>query len=209
MKRILAVLFALCVLLSCACGNAPASGKTEAAPDPALTAEVVSESEDSAADAAETEAAPAEPSAAPESVDPEPVGEEEKEELVDGQNPVMNFVGPYVCSGCNVFIEADGARGAKASITWSFGAGMLSEWSFSGKFDPDTLSFNYSDGIKKNYTYGDDGFITNTETVYESGTGNIAFTGEGMLYWTDEVEHIADGMMFAFSGGMMEQWGVS
>ena len=208
MKRILAVLFALCMFLACACGNAPASGMTDAASEPAPTAEAISDSEDTTADSAETASAPAEPSAAPESVVPEP-GEGEDEELVDGQNPVMNFVGPYVCSGCNVFIEADGARGAKASITWSFGAGMLSEWSFSGKFDPDTLSFNYSDCVKTNYTYGDDGFITNTETVYENGTGNIAFTGEGMLYWTDEVEHIADGMMFAFSGGMMEQWGVS
>ena len=199
MKKYLAVLFALCMLLTCACGAAPASEQAETASGPAIT---VVQDEPEQTDAPEPSAEPEEPS-------PEPAAEPEEGEAAE-DNPVMNFVGPYVIGGYNMFIEALGSETARASITWSVpDAGMLCEWTMSGRFDPDSLSFNYSDCVKTNYTIDADGFPSESETVYENGTGNIAFTGEGAIYWTDEVEHIADGMIFAFSGGRVEDWGVS
>ncbi len=200
MKKTLALLFALLMLLTCACGNTPAPEQSEAAAGPEIN--VVS------GEPAVTETAVPEPSVVPEAPSPEPVAEPEEGEPNE-DNPVMNFVGPYSVGGCNVFIEAFGSETAHASVTWYFGSSILCEWSMSGRFDPDSLSFNYSDCVKTNYTLDDDGFPSESETVYEDGTGNIAFTGEGALYWTDEIEHIADGMIFAFSGGRVEDWGNS
>ena len=191
MKKILAVIFVLTFLFLTACGAAPAAENNAGSTAPEAGASQQS--------GGETEAA--QPSSAPEATVSEPVQEEE-----DGQNPVMNFIGPYVCDRCTILIECDGPHGAKASVTWSSSASELTEWSMSGIFDEETLSFKYTNGIKTNYVYGEDGIVTNTETVYKDGTGTIAFTEDLILSWVDDTEHAADGMLFSFNSGAMEQW---
>ena len=198
MKKTIAILFVICMLFTAACGSAPAAGKSESAPAETPNVTLV-EPEPSSAPAP----APAETPA------PSPEVEEDANVEVDGQNPVMNFVGPYVCGGYSVFVEADGAKKARISITTSQSATELAEWTISGDFDTETLSINYKDAVKTLYVTGDDGLIKSTETVYEDGTGTIAFTEEGMLSWVDEKDHVADGMLFAFMGGKMEQWDLS
>ncbi|MBQ6371730.1 MAG: hypothetical protein IJJ22_01240 [Oscillospiraceae bacterium] len=200
MKRLIAVLFVICILFLAACGSAPAAGKSESAPAaPEVTA-------------AEPEAAVTPEPAPSQAPAPSPEVEETSEpepEEADGQNPVMNFVGPYVCGGCNVFVEAKGSKEGSVSITWSQSTTELAEWTMTGVLDTETLSINYKDGVKTMYVYGDDGLVTSTETVYTDGTGTIAFAEGGMLSWVDENEHVADGMLFAFMGGKMEQWNLS
>ena len=198
MKKIIAVLAVICLLFLAACGSASTSAVTEA---PAATPEII---------IAET----AEPTPAPTPEEPEPSAEpetpaDEENEEADEDNPVLNFAGPYFCEGCSIFIEAAGSKTCKATITWSQNPSEISEWHMSGPFDTDTLSFKYENCVKTKYVYGDDGLITGTETVFENGTGSIAFTEEYVLSWIDDSEHPADGMLFVFSGGLMDQWDLS
>ena len=198
MKKVIAVIFIICILFTAACGNAPAAGKSENAPAETPNVTVV-----------EPEPAPSAAPAPSETPVPSQEVEEDADVEVDGQNPVMNFVGPYVCGGYSVFVEAEGAKKGRISITTSQSATELAEWTITGDFDTETLSINYKNGVKTLYVTGDDGLIKSTETVYEDGTGTVAFTEEGMLSWVDEKEHVADGMLFAFMGGKMEQWDLS
>ena len=65
----------------------------------------------------------------------------------------------------------------------------------SGNFDEDGTYVYYSDCVKTNYTYGDDGELVSKETVYRGGKGSLIFKGNTMT-WEDQAEHIADGMTF-------------
>ena len=67
----------------------------------------------------------------------------------------------------------------------------------SGNFDEDANGFYvyYSDGVKKDYKYNDDGEQESVETVYTGGKGAFRFNGNKMT-WDDQAEHIADGMVF-------------
>ena len=198
MKKVIALIFIICMLFTAACGNAPAADKSENAPAETPNVTVV-----------EPEPAPSAAPAPSETPVPSQEVEADADVEVDGQNPVMNFVGPYVCGGYSVFVEAEGAKKGRICITTSQSATELAEWTITGDFDTETLSINYKNGVKTLYVTGDDGLIKSTETVYEDGTGTVAFTEEGMLSWVDEKEHVADGMLFAFMGGKMEQWDLS
>ena len=190
MKKTIVVITVLSLLIMlAACASAPAAENSAASAgtETAAPQEIIGQEAD------------VQPSEAPETVPAEPVEE-------DGQNPVMNFVGPYVCDNCSILIEADGPHGAKASVTWSTSATELTEWSMSGIFDEETLSFKYTNGVKSTYVYGDDGIVTGTETVYKDGSGTFAFTEDLILSWVDDVEHAADGMLFSFNSEAMDQW---
>ena len=125
-------------------------------------------------------------------------GETAADSEEDGQNPVMNFIGDYQADRCTIHIEADGATDAKISVHWGSSATESSDWTMSGTFDPDTLRINYSNAVKKNIVFDEDG--NDTATVeYEDGVGRIQFYDDGTLAWQDEKE--ADnlvGMTFTF-----------
>ncbi|MBQ1528786.1 MAG: hypothetical protein IIZ76_00725, partial [Clostridia bacterium] len=53
----------------------------------------------------------------------------------------------------------------------------------------------YSDGVRKDYKFNDDGEQESVETVYTGGKGAFRFNGNKMT-WDDQAEHIADGMVF-------------
>ena len=196
MKKIFAVLSVICLLVLSACGSASSSAGNEA---PAATPEIIV----TETVAPSPELVEPEPSAEPE---PTPVDETDEP---DEDNPVMNFVGPYYCEGCSIFIEAAGSKTCKATVNWSENPSEISEWHMSGPFDTETLSFKYENCVKTKYVYGDDGIITGSETVFENGSGSVAFTEDYMLSWIDNSEHPADGMLFVFSGGLMDQWDLS
>lgn len=130
--------------------------------------------------------------------------EEPAPEPDDGQNPIMNFVGPYACDRASILIEANGADGAKGTVTWGSSAAEHSEWTMSGTYDADSHVFTYSDGVKKNVVYKEDGSVESEEEVYKDGTGTMTFS-EGTegpyLEWKDDKENIADGMTFKFVRG--------
>ena len=124
----------------------------------------------------------------------------------DGQNPIMNYVGYYVCDRANVFISADGEEGASAIVTWSSSAWENSTWMMSGTFDPETLQFEYHDCVKTDYVYDDSGEETSQTEVYTGGHGFMFFKeGDPLsLTWQDDQEKIAEGMVFEYAGAMPE-----
>ena len=129
----------------------------------------------------------------------EPAGSEpagsEPAAAEDGQNPVMNFVGNYACDRASILVEADGADGAKLSVNWGSSAWEHSEWTMSGKFDPDTLTIEYSDCVRKDVAFAEDGSVASETVVYENGVGTVHFENDN-LYWKDDEEHMADDMVF-------------
>ena len=124
----------------------------------------------------------------------------------DGQNPIMNFVGYYVCDRANVFISADGEEGASAIVTWSSSAWENSTWMMSGTFDPETLQFEYHDCVKTDYKYKDDGDVESQEEVYTGGHGFMFFKeGDPLsLTWQDDQEKVAEDMVFEYAGANPE-----
>ena len=125
----------------------------------------------------------------------------------DGQNPIMNFVGYYVCDRANVFISADGEEGASAIVTWSSSAWENSTWMMSGTFDPETLQFEYHDCVKTDYKYEDDGDVESQEEVYTGGHGFMFFKeGDPLsLTWQDDQEKVAEDMVFEYAGANPEK----
>ncbi len=121
---------------------------------------------------------------------------EPAEAAEDGQNPIMNFVGNYACGRASILVEADGADGAKLTVNWGSSAAEHSEWTMSGKFDPDTLTIEYVDGVRRDVVFAADGSVASETVVYENGFGTVHFDN-GDLYWKDDEEHVADDMVFA------------
>ena len=139
--------------------------------------------------------------------------EEPAPEPDDGQNPVMNFIGDYVNGRADILIEADGDTGAKATVTWGSSAATQAVWTMSGDFNIDTHEFTYSNGVKKEVTYSEDGSVAEEKELYTDGTGTMTFTegNEGpYLEWKDDKENIADGLTFTYNaGGGSQQTGMA
>lgn len=139
--------------------------------------------------------------AAEESQTPASMAPEEAVEA-DGQNPVMNFVGDYTADRASLLVEAtDMQDGARVTVTWSSSAAEHSEWVMTGRFDPDTLTISYSDCVKTDYVFAEDGSVDSETVAYENGTGTFTFSDEGTLSltWDDAEEHIADDVVFEFT----------
>lgn len=120
----------------------------------------------------------------------------------DGQNPIMNFIGPYASDRANILIEANGMEGAKVTVSWADNAGETSEWAMTGTFDTNTLTIAYDNGTKTVRTYNEDGTVKSEEVIYTDGTGTLTFTeadGATKLTWNDDKEHVAEGMEFTFN----------
>ena len=131
--------------------------------------------------------------------DAAPAGSEAAAE--DGQNPVMNFIGVYGHDRASIMVEADGMENAKITVTWGSSAAENAEWVMSGKFDPETLTVQYTDCVKTVYVWNEQGEIDSETVEYENGEGTITFTdGEALsLTWDDAQEHIADGTVFEYA----------
>ncbi len=124
-----------------------------------------------------------------------PAGSEAAES--DGQNPVMNFVGTYGCERATMIVECKGADEAQFTVTWSGSAASHAEWTMSGKLDTDKLTVDYTDCVKKEVTFNEDGSVASEDVIYEDGTGTITFSPEdNSLTWNDAMEHVADDMVF-------------
>lgn len=122
-------------------------------------------------------------------------------EAEDGQNPLMNYVGPYACDRATMKVEAEGMDGAKVTINWGSSYDEGSEWVISGTFDSSTLTITYADCVRTDYVYKSDGSVESETVAYEDGTGTIVFQdGDGIkATWNDEKEHMADGMEFTWA----------
>lgn len=119
------------------------------------------------------------------------------------QNPVMDYIGNYACDRAKIMIEAtDDENGASAKVTWSSSVSENSEWTMTGTFDAETLQFEYHDGVRTDYVYKEDGEVDSQEEVYTGGHGFMTFAAgdPNTLTWQEDQEHVADGMVFEFTG---------
>ena len=171
MKKILCLLLALCLLTALnACGK-----KQEAQPETEVPAEETAEpAQDTPA---ETEAEPPVDVAEPVPEEAEAPAEE------DGQNPVMNFIGPYVSGRAHAMVEAEGSDRAKITIEWGDSANSLARWVMSGTLDLDTLTVEYYNCVRSYVTYKEDGSVESETAEYENGTGTITFDGGSSFTW--------------------------
>ena len=131
---------------------------------------------------------------------------EEAETEDSGQNPVMNFVGNYVCDRASILISAEGENGASVLVNWASSATENSTWVMSGEFDTDKLQIYYQDCVRTDYVYNEAGEIESSTDVFTGGHGFITFS-EGSplsLTWQEDQEHVADDMVFEFSNDVPE-----
>lgn len=108
----------------------------------------------------------------------------------DGQNPVMNFVGVYSTEyNTEALVEADGADGAKITVTWAGSPWFHNQTVMSGSFDPETLTMTFANSTLTEYTYASDGSVAEEKTSYTDGKGNAVFNPtENTLTITEEFE---------------------
>lgn len=112
-------------------------------------------------------------------------------------SPVQRFQGRYGSGRCTIDVKGVSNNTVEIHVYWSTSAWEHSEWTMSGNFDEDANGFYvyYSDCVKKDYKFNDDGTEETSETVYTGGNGAFRFNGNKMT-WDDHAEHIADGMVF-------------
>ena len=108
----------------------------------------------------------------------------------DGQNPVMNFVGIYSTEySTEALVEADGAEGAKITVTWAGSPWFHNQTVMSGLFDPETLTMTFTNATLTEYTYASDATITEEKTSYTDGKGHAVFNpADNTLTITEEFE---------------------
>lgn len=108
----------------------------------------------------------------------------------DGQNPVMNFVGIYSMEySTEALVEADGAEGAKITVTWAGSPWFHNQTVMSGPFDPETLTMTFTNATLTEYTYASDATITEEKTSYTDGKGHAVFNpADNTLTITEEFE---------------------
>lgn len=106
----------------------------------------------------------------------------------DGQNPVMNFVGVYSTEyNVEALVEADGADGARITVTWAGSPWFHNQTVMSGPFDPETLTMTFTDAALTEYTYASDGSVSEERTTNTDGKGHAVFDPENNTLTITEV----------------------
>lgn len=102
----------------------------------------------------------------------------------------MNFVGIYSTEySTEALVEADGAEGAKITVTWAGSPWFHNQTVMSGPFDPETLTMTFTNATLTEYTYASDATITEEKTSYTDGKGHAVFNpADNTLTITEEFE---------------------
>ena len=97
----------------------------------------------------------------------------------DGQNPVMNFVGKYNAGdSIEALVEAEGANGARITVTYAGSPWFRSQTVMSGVFDAETLTVVFSNATLTEYTYNSQGGVAEETVSYSDGKGRALFHPE-------------------------------
>ena len=97
----------------------------------------------------------------------------------DGQNPVMNFVGKYHAGdSIEALVEADGADGARITVTYAGSPWFQNRTVMSGAFDAETLTVDFSNAALTEYTYNSQGNVEEETVSYSDGKGRAVFHPE-------------------------------
>ncbi len=109
----------------------------------------------------------------------------------DASEPVRSladFAGEYQSGRCGISIIDKGNNEATIEVHWGSSATEATDWRMSGSFDADTMRINYTDAVKTNSVFAEDGTQTEAKEEYNDGYGRIQFYGDGTLAWQDEKE---------------------
>ena len=108
----------------------------------------------------------------------------------EGQNPVMNVVGVYSTEySTEALVEAEGADGAKITVTWAGSPWFHTVTVMTGRFDPETLTVAFDDSTLTEFTYASDGSVAEEKTRYVDGSGKAVFNpADNTLVITEEFE---------------------
>lgn len=118
----------------------------------------------------------------------------------DGQNPIMNFVGPYfdlISQRATMLVECQGEKEALITISWANSAEECLVWRLSGEYDEETQTISYTNAVKTLETTAEDG-ATRIETIYENGSGVLTIADNWQILWQDDVENAGEGFVFEF-----------
>lgn len=110
----------------------------------------------------------------------------------DGQNPMMNFIGSYVCDRARALVECEGMEDARITIEWADSVSSLGRWVMSGRFDAETLTMEYDSCVRSFVEYKENGEIANETVEYENGTGKIVFTEDLTFTWHSDNDEFDD-----------------
>ena len=107
-----------------------------------------------------------------------------------GQNPVMNFVGVYSTEySTEALVEAEGAENARITVTYAGSPWFHNQTVMSGRFDPETLTVEFSNATLTEYTYASDGSVTEEKTSYTDDKGYAVFNpADNTLTITEEFQ---------------------
>ena len=101
---------------------------------------------------------------------------------------LADFAGEYQSGRCGISIIDNGNNEATIEVHWGSSATESTDWRMSGAFDGDTMRINYTDAVKTNSVFDENGNQTEATEEYNDGYGRIQFYGDGTLAWQDEKE---------------------
>ena len=117
---------------------------------------------------------------------------------------VMNWAGSYTDrknKNRSMVISTSDEGGSVCSIvvTETTDESLTTTWTMSGKYDEETMSFDYTDCVKKEITLDGQGNPASEKTIYENGEGRFVINdADQTIEWSDEVEDAGKGSLFEF-----------
>ena len=102
----------------------------------------------------------------------------------------MNFVGVYSTEySTEALVEAEGAEYARITVTYAGSPWFHNQTVMSGRFDPETLTVEFSNATLTEYTYASDGSVTEEKTSYTDDKGYAVFNpADNTLTITEEFQ---------------------
>ncbi len=124
----------------------------------------------------------------------------DEEELAKQQEKENAIKGQWKASDdfyCDIWRDGDGVF--HADVTLTEGDNKVSFWECSGNWMDGENGFTYHDGQRIRYDYAAKESKDEKEILYEEGSG-LFYLRNGVLFWNDEKENVADGKSFSYVG---------
>lgn len=122
-----------------------------------------------------------------------------------GQNPMMNWTGPYVDTenkDFSMFVEsgAEDTSDCMITVTQETGLNQVTNWYMEGALDTETMTIEYTGCRKANGKLDKSGAVISEENVYEDGTGRFVIDETNQsISWVDDKEDAGKDLSFTFS----------
>lgn len=122
-----------------------------------------------------------------------------------GQNPVMNWVGPYIDTedkDFSMLVEsgAEDTSDCYITVRQETGVDEATNWYIEGTLDTETMTIEYSECRKAECKLDDNGVVVSEDNKYEDGTGRFVIDEMNQsITWIDDKEDAGKGLTFTFS----------